>query len=377
MFSYRVTDFCKETAARAGWLWTPHGMVQTPAFMPVGTRGAVKGLTVRQLRETGAEIMLANTYHLALRPGEALVEKLGGLHAFTGWDGPILTDSGGFQVFSLDELRRIDDTGVTFRSPVDGSWLRLTPERAIQIENSLGADIIMILDVCPPAHADTPQMLAAIRRTLLWAERCKKAHQRSEQWLFGIVQGGLDDNLRWECLRELVDLDFPGYAIGGLSVGEPPAQMHRILQWLGSALPSHKPRYLMGVGRPIDIVEGVACGIDMFDCVMPTRNGRNGYAFTSQGPVRLRNRRWAEDASPLDLACGCYACSRFSKAYLRHLMIAGEMSGPILVSLHNLYYYQDLMANMRQAIRSGTFAAWLEQFRNSPAACDRPNGDVE
>ncbi len=375
MFAFRITDRCKTTAARTGWLSTPHGVVQTPGLHARRHAGAVKGITARQLREVGTEIMLANTYHLALRPGEALVEHLGGLHKFTGWDGPILTDSGGFQVFSLDELRRIEDAGVTFRSTIDGSWLRLTPERAIQIQNSLGADIIMVLDVCPPANADTPQMLRAIRRTLLWAEKCKNAHRRPDQWLFAIVQGGLDDNLRWECLRELVPLDFPGYAIGGLSVGEPPAQMHRILQWLGPALPAAKPRYLMGVGRPIDIAEAVACGIDMFDCVMPTRNGRNGYAFTSAGPIRLRNRKWAAAAEPLDPACGCYTCTRFAKAYLRHLIIAGEMLGPILVSLHNLYYYQEFMAGMREAIRAGNFAAWLAEFRQSPAASDGPNAD--
>jgi queuine tRNA-ribosyltransferase len=377
MFSFRTTDHCKHTAARAGWLSTPHGLIQTPAFMPVGTRGAIKGITTRQLREAGAEIMLANTYHLALRPGEALVEKLGGLHKFIGWDGPILTDSGGFQVFSLDELRRLDDKGVTFRSTIDGSWLRLTPERAIQIQNSLGADIIMALDVCPPTHASTRQMIDAVRRTLVWAEQCKKAHQCPEQWLFAIIQGGLDDHQRWSCLKELAAMDFPGYAIGGLSVGEPPAQMHRILQWLGSAMPAAKPRYLMGVGRPIDIAEAVACGLDMFDCVMPTRNGRNGYAFTSAGPIRLRNNRWTQADEPLDCTCGCYTCGRFTKAYLRHLVVAGEMLGPILVSLHNLHYYQDLMAKMRQAIRAGTFAGWLEQFRASPAACAGPNGQPE
>ncbi len=374
MFSFRTTDRCHKTAARAGWLSTPHGTVQTPAFMPVGTRGAIKGVTTRQLRETGTEIMLANTYHLALRPGEALVERLGGLHKFIGWDGPILTDSGGFQVFSLDELRQVDDHGVTFRSTIDGAWLRLTPPRAVQIQNSLGADIIMVLDVCPPAHASVREMIAAVRRTLIWAEQCRTAHQRPDQWLFGIVQGGLDDHLRYACLKDLAAMDFPGYAIGGLSVGELPSHMHRILQWLGPALPSHKPRYLMGVGRPIDIAEAVACGLDMFDCVMPTRNGRNGYAFTSIGPIRLRNNRWARDPDPLDPACSCYTCTRFSKAYLRHLIVAGEMLGPVLVSLHNLHYYQDLMAKIRQAIRTGCFADWLDQFRASPAACAGPNG---
>jgi queuine tRNA-ribosyltransferase len=377
MFSFRTTNNCKRTAARAGWLSTPHGLIQTPAFMPVGTCGAIKGITTRQLRETGAEIMLANTYHLALRPGEALVERLGGLHKFIGWDGPILTDSGGFQVFSLDELREVDDHGVTFRSTIDGSWLRLTPQRAVEIQNKLGADIIMVLDVCPPTHASPRQMIEAVRRTLVWAEQCKKAHQRPGQWLFAIVQGGLDDHQRWACLKSLAAMDFPGYAIGGLSVGEPPAQMHRILQWLGPALPAGKPRYLMGVGRPIDIAQAVACGIDMFDCVMPTRNGRNGYAFTSAGPIRLRNSQWTHADEPLDSACGCYTCGRFTKAYLRHLMVAGEMLGPILVSLHNLHYYQELMAKMRQAIRADSFGEWLEQFRASPAACAGPNGQAK
>ncbi len=372
MFSLRITEHCRQTAARTGWLSTPHGPIQTPAFMPVGTRGAIKGVTVRQLVETGAEIMLANTYHMALRPGEQVVEKLGGLHRFTGWDGPILTDSGGFQVFSLAELRRVDDSGATFRSPIDGSWLRLTPPRAVEIQNRLGADIIMVLDVCPPACASTREMIAAVRRTLVWAGQCQDAHRRDEQALFAIVQGGLDDDLRYNCLRRLVAMDFPGYAIGGLSVGEPPAQMHRILQWLGPALPAGKPRYLMGVGRPIDIVEAVACGIDMFDCVMPTRNGRNGYAFTSAGPVRLKNRQWMEADEPLDGACGCYTCRRFSKGYLRHLIIAGEMLGPILVSLHNLHYYQELMARIRRAIRSGCFGEWVARFRQSPEARSGP-----
>ncbi len=368
MFSFRITDYCKSTAARAGRLSTPHGVVQTPAFMPVGTRGAIKGITVRQLRQTGTEIMLANTYHLALRPGERLVESLGGLHRFTGWDGPILTDSGGFQVFSLDELRQVDDLGVTFRSSIDGTRLHLTPQKAVQIQNSLGADIIMVLDVCPPSHASTRQMIEAVRQTLLWAEQCRLAHQRQDQWLFAIVQGGLDDDQRWSCLQQLAAMDFPGYAIGGLSVGECPPQMYRILRWLGPALPAGKPRYLMGVGRPIDIAEAVACGIDMFDCVIPTRNGRNGYAFTSAGAVRLRNSRWAEADGPLDDGCRCYTCGRFSKAYLRHLFVAGEMLGPILVSLHNLHYYQVLMAKMRQAIRAGRFGEWLEHCRTSPAA---------
>jgi len=368
MFSFRITNQCSGTAARAGWLSTPHGLVQTPAFMPVGTRGAIKGVTARQLRQSGTEIMLVNTYHLALRPGERLVEKLGGLHKFIGWDGPILTDSGGFQVFSLDELRQVDDGGATFRSNIDGARLRLTPQRAVQIQNALGADIIMVLDVCPPSHASTRQMVDAVRRTLLWAEQCRLAHQRQDQWLFAIVQGGLDDHQRWSCLQQLARMDFPGYAIGGLSVGECPTQMYRILRWLGPALPAGKPRYLMGVGRPIDIVEAVACGIDMFDCVIPTRNGRNGYAFTSAGVVRLRNNKWAESDGPLDAGCRCYACTRFSKAYLRHLIVAGEMLGPILVSLHNLRYYQDLMAKIRQAIRAGRFAEWLTQFRVGPAA---------
>jgi queuine tRNA-ribosyltransferase len=368
MFSFRITHYCNSTAARAGWLSTPHGVVQTPAFLPVGTRGAVKGVTARQLRQTGTEIMLVNTYHLAVRPGERLIETLGGLHGFIGWDGPILTDSGGFQVFSLDELRQVDDHGVTFRSGIDGTRLRLTPQRAVQIENSLGADIIMVLDVCPPSHASTRQMIDAVRRTLLWAEQCRLAHQRRDQWLFAIVQGGLDDDQRWSCLQQLAAMDFPGYAIGGLSVGEQPSQMRRILRWLGPALPGGKPRYLMGVGRPIDIAQAVACGVDLFDCVIPTRNGRNGHAFTSAGVVRLRNSRWAESDGPLDGACGCYTCGRFSKAYLRHLLAAGEMLGPILVSLHNLHYYQDLMAKMRWAIRAGCFGRWLEQYRISPAA---------
>jgi len=369
MFDFRVVARCTRTAARCGWLLTPHGIVQTPAFMPVGTRGAVKGITPRMLRAAGSEIILANTYHLALRPGERLIERLGGLHAFMGWDGPILTDSGGYQVFSLAELRRITDEGVVFRSAIDGSWVNLTPSRAVEIQNSLGADIIMVLDECVRANAPPAVLARAVRRTLMWAEQCRRHHARPDQWLFGIVQGGLETDLRWYCLQRLVEMDFDGYAIGGLSVGEPPEQMYRLLAWLGPALPEGKPRYLMGVGRPIDIAEAVACGIDMFDCVLPTRNGRNGYAFTSAGPVRLRNRRWQACEEPLDPGCNCYTCKRFSKAYLRHLFVAGEMLGPILVSLHNLHYYQRLMARIRQAIRAGNYAEWLANFRQDPASC--------
>jgi len=377
MFSFHVTHTCERTAARCGWLDTPHGMVQTPAFLPVGTRAAVKGITCRQLREVGTEIVLANTYHLALRPGEALIERLGGLHNFMGWDGPILTDSGGFQVFSLSELRQIDDAGVTFRSTVDGSWLRLTPQRAVEIQNRLGADIIMVLDVCLPADASPASHAEAVNRTLAWAEQCQRAHGRDDQWLFAIVQGGLDEDLRWFCLSRLAAMDFPGYAIGGLAVGETPQQMYRLLDWLGPALPADRPRYLMGVGRPIDIAEAVGRGIDMFDCVLPTRNGRNGCAFTADGPVRLRNKRWEACDEPLDGSCGCYTCRRFSRAYLRHLFVCGEMLGPILVSLHNLYYYQGLMAQIRQAIREGRFAAWLEQFRCSAAARSDVSADLK
>lgn len=357
-FSFELRHTDSHTRARLGRFQTPHGIVDTPVFMPVGTRASVKGLTPDQLRSAGVTILLGNTYHLTLRPGDELVARMGGLHRFMGWDGPILTDSGGFQVFSLQDLRRISDEGVGFRSHIDGRWLELSPEKAIQIQENLGADIIMCFDECPPADAPKAVIEAAVDRTTRWAERCKRAQTRQDQALFGIVQGGTDVELRARSAAGLLPLDFPGYAVGGLSVGESPAEMRATLDETVPLLPAEKPRYLMGVGRPIDLLEGVARGIDMFDCVMPTRNGRNATAFTSQGTVRLRNAVHAEDPGPLDPACTCYTCGNFSRAYLRHLFLVEEMLGPILVSLHNVAFYCQLMAKIRQSLEEGRFGEY-------------------
>lgn len=357
-FELLATD--SQTKARRGTWHTPHGPVQTPAFMPVGTLATVKGLQVEQLRDIGAEMLLANTYHLALRPGAEVVAELGGLHAFMGWNGPILTDSGGFQVFSLAKLSRIDDSMVAFRSHVDGSLLELSPERAIEIQEQLGADCIMCLDQCPPADAPVEKIAVAVDRTTLWARRCRDAQRRTDQALFGIVQGGVDEGERLRSAEALLPLDFPGYAIGGLSVGETNEAMYRTLDFTAPALPTDRPRYLMGVGKPEDLLNAVIRGVDLFDCVMPTRNGRNAMAFTSRGSVRLRNLKYRTDPGPLDPACTCPCCTRYSLAYLRHLFMAGEMLGPILVSLHNLAFYQTLLRELRAAIaeqRAASFVA--------------------
>lgn len=324
--------------------------------MPVGTLATVKGLTPDQLRQTGAQMVLANTYHLALRPGAEVVAELGGLHRFMNWDGPILTDSGGFQVFSLAKLTKINNDRVVFRSHIDGSLLELTPERAVAIQEQLGADCIMCLDECPPHDAPSEAMQAAVDRTTLWAARCRESQQRGDQALFGIVQGGIHREYRERSAQGLLPLEFPGYAIGGLSVGEEPAQMYATLDFTVPMLPADRPRYLMGVGRPIDLIEGVLRGIDLFDCVMPTRNGRNATAFTSQGVVKMRNLKHRTDPGPLDPECGCPVCRQFSRAYLRHLFMAEEMLGPILLSWHNLAYYQRLLGNLREAIRAGKSA---------------------
>lgn len=354
--------------ARAGVIRTPHGQIHTPAFMPVGTQATIKGLTPAQICETGTQILLANTYHLLLRPGAEVVEQLGGLHRFMGWNGPILTDSGGFQVFSLARLRRLDDEGVEFQSHVDGALVRLTPEVSIAVQNALGADIIMAFDECPPLPAEPHVLYAAVRRTLAWAQRSRAAHQRADQALYGIVQGGLDQSLRQECLGRLVEIGFDGYALGGLSVGEPPPEMWRFLDDFAWRLPSDRPRYLMGVGTPRDLLEAVAAGIDQFDCVLPTRNGRKGYAFTSRGVVRLRNSVHRLSAEPLDPACDCQTCRNFSRGYLRHLFMSGEILGGTLVSLHNIRFYQNVMAQTRAAIADGTFDAFRRDFLTSPAA---------
>ena len=318
--------------------------------MPVGTLASVKGLTPDQLRGAGAKMVLANTYHLALRPGAEIVAEMGGLHRFMAWDGPMLTDSGGFQIFSLARLSKLTDQQVTFRSHLDGSLLELSPERAMKIQALLGADCIMCLDECPPADAPIEKIKIAVDRTTAWAQRCRDSHQRSDQALFGIVQGGVDRLMRERSASGLLPIDFPGYAVGGLSVGEAPAQMYSTLDFTVPLLPVHKPRYLMGVGRPEDIVEAVFRGIDLFDCVMPTRNGRNAMAFTSQGQLRIRNLKFQKDPGPLDPACECIVCKTWSRSYLRHLFMAKEMLGPILLSLHNIAFYQTLVRELRVAI---------------------------
>ena len=353
-FSFEIAKRDSQSRARLGRLTTPHGIIETPVFMPVGTAGAVKGITPDQLHRAGTQIVLANTYHLALRPGSDVVADLGGLHRFMGWKGPLLTDSGGFQVFSLATLVDVDDNGVTFKSHVDGAVVHLSPTRAIDIQEQLGADIIMALDECPALPANHAVLRRAVDRTVRWAAQCRQAQTRTDQALFGIVQGGLDLDLRLHCLDTLVSLDLPGYAVGGLSVGEKPDEMAAMVCQFTPQMPEDRPRYLMGVGRPLDIIRAVAAGIDMFDCVLPTRNGRNSFAFAGTGFIRLRNAKYKADDRPLEPDCDCDCCRVFSRAYLRHLFLAGEMLGPILVSLHNIAYYHRWMRRIRSAIASGT-----------------------
>jgi queuine tRNA-ribosyltransferase len=351
-FTLRSTD----GPARRGRLDTPHGPVETPVFMPVGTQATVKGLTPEQVRAAGTQILLGNTYHLTLRPGDELIAELGGLHKFMAWDGPILTDSGGFQVLSLAQIRKVTDAGVSFRSHIDGTLLDLTPERVVRIQENLGSDIAMVLDECPPSDAPEPILRDAVERTVRWAERCREAHRRPDQALFAIVQGGTDLGWRRRCAEPLIGMDFPGYALGGFSVGESPDAMHAALPAAAELLPVDKPRYLMGVGRPEDLLAGVAAGIDMFDCVMPTRNGRNASAFTADGPIRLRNAGHRRDPGPVESGCPCYTCANFSRAYLHHLFQADEMLGPTLLSLHNIAFYLRLMVEARDAIAERRFA---------------------
>jgi queuine tRNA-ribosyltransferase len=353
-FSYKLLDQDAHCSARRGVLETPHGAVQLPAFMPVGTQATVKGLTIDQVSATGAQMLLGNTYHLALRPGAEVVQKLGGLHSFMGWSGPILTDSGGFQVFSLSQMNEVNEQAVVFRSHIDGSRLTLTPERAVEIQEALGSDIAMVLDHVVRLPSDESTVRDACERSIRWAERCLAAATREDQTQFAIVQGGLNPELRVWCAEKLVDIGFMGYAVGGLSVGEPPKKMYEVLEVTCPALPSDRPRYLMGVGRPEDILEAVRRGIDLFDCVMPTRNGRNALAFTDAGPLRLRNRVHHDDHRPLEEHCACIAC-RHSRGYLRHLFMAGEMLGPILLTAHNLTYYQRLMTGIRTSLEQGRF----------------------
>ncbi len=351
-----------------------HGVFDTPAFMPVGTQGSIKGVLPDHVAATGSQCVLANTYHLMLRPGERTVAELGGLHRFMGWNGPILTDSGGFQVFSMSDLNKITDQGVTFKSHVDGSLVHLDPKRSMEVQNALGADIIMAFDECPAAAAPQEYHFMAVERTLRWAAECIEHHQRqSDQSLFGIVQGGTDFALRERCARALVEMDFPGYAVGGLAVGEGFEAMKGVLKASTPMLPAEKPRYLMGVGFPRDIAAAVAAGIDMFDCVLPTRNGRNAYAFTGDGAIRLRNSQYTADGGPIEPGCDCYACRTFTRGAIRHFFFAGEMLGPILVSVHNIRFFQRFMADVRRAIGDGAFGRFLEndpRCRLGPGAKD-------
>ncbi len=355
-------------AARRGRLAFPRGVVETPAFMPVGTYGSVKGMLPGQLRDLGAQIILGNTFHLYLRPGLDVIEAHGGLHGFARWDGPILTDSGGFQVFSLAHKRKITEEGVTFQAPTDGSKVFLGPEESMRIQKVLDSDIVMIFDECPPVHVDgkavDPRLVEkSMELSLRWAERSKRAHEGNDAALFGIVQGGVHRELRTRSADGLRAIGFDGYAIGGLAVGETEAERNAMLDHTAPQLPGDRPRYLMGVGRPEDLVEAVARGVDMFDCVMPTRNARNGHYFTSTGTLRIRNAKHERDTRPIEEGCGCPACAGgYSRAYLRHLDRCNEMLAPILGTLHNLWYYQRLMAGMRQAIESGTFAAFRDSF---------------
>lgn len=348
--------------ARRGTLSFPRGEVQTPAFMPVGTYGSVKGLTPHQVDDLGADIILGNTFHLMLRPGTEVVKAHGDLHDFMGWNKPILTDSGGFQVFSLGKMRKITEEGVSFSSPVNGDKVFMTPESSMQVQRDLGSDIVMIFDECTPYPATEKEAADSMRLSLRWAKRSKEAHGDSPSALFGIIQGGMYESLRDESLAALAEMDFDGYAVGGLSVGEPKDDMMRVLKHIAPKMPADKPRYLMGVGKPEDLVEGVRRGIDMFDCVMPTRNARNGHIFTSTGVIKLRNARYKTDTGPLDDECDCYTCQHYSRAYLYHLDKCKEMLGGTLNSIHNLHYYQTLMAGLRRSLEEGTFADFVDKF---------------
>jgi queuine tRNA-ribosyltransferase len=348
--------------ARRGELDFPRGKVQTPAFMPVGTYGTVKGMLPRDIVEIGAEIILGNTFHLMLRPGTEVVKKHGDLHDFIQWQGPILTDSGGFQVFSLGDMRKITEKGVEFKSPIDGSPVFIDPEKSMQVQRDLGSDVVMIFDECTPYPATEKQANDSMQLSLRWAERSKQAHGDNPSALFGIVQGGMYESLRDESMAGLEEIGFDGYAIGGLSVGEPKEDMVRILEHLGEKMPADKPRYLMGVGKPADLVEAVLRGIDMFDCVMPTRNARNGHLFTSTGVIKIRNAVHRGDTAPLDENCDCYTCQNFSRGYLHHLDKCGEILGAQLNTIHNLRYYQNLMSGMRDAIENDCLGQFVDDF---------------
>ena len=359
-FNFDILTVDANSQARRGAFHTPHGVVQTPAFMPIGTVGSVKGIEISQLEATGSQMILGNTYHLSLRPGEEIVAKLGGLHKFCGWNGPILTDSGGFQIFSLAQLLKIKEEGAYFRSHIDGRALTLTPERSVQIQEALGSDVAMVLDHVVGLPNTDKVIRDAFERTIRWAKRCRDAHTREDQAQFGIVQGGLSREMRVESAQALAEIGFEGYAIGGLSVGEPPEDMYRTIDFTEPAMPKDRPRYLMGVGTPRDLIESIHRGVDLFDCVMPTRNGRNAFAFTDCGPMRMRNAQYIEDPRPIDETCPCPACKR-SRAYIRHLFAAGEMLGPILLSIHNITYYQRLVSRARDAIVNGTWKEFRKE----------------
>ncbi|WP_414622494.1 tRNA guanosine(34) transglycosylase Tgt [Calothrix sp. CCY 0018] len=364
-FSFQCLAKCSNSSARAGIFSTPHGVVETPRFMPVGTLANVKTITPAQLKETGAQMVLSNTYHLHLQPGEAIVAGAGGLHKFMGWDKPMLTDSGGFQVFSLSEMRKITEEGVSFRSPHDGRIINLTPEKSIEIQNILGADVIMAFDECPPATANRTEVEAATERTYRWLLRCVEAHNRSEQALFGIVQGGIYADLRSKAANALTELDLPGYAIGGVSVGEEPELIHEIVRQTAPLLPAHKPRYLMGVGTHQEMVVAIASGVDLFDCVIPTRWARHGTAVVKGERWNVKNAKFREDFTPLDETCPCYTCQNFTRAYLSHLIRAQEILAYTLLSIHNITELIRFTQKIRESILNDTFTTefghWLKQ----------------
>ncbi len=360
-------------AARRGRVTTAHGLIETPAFMPVGTAAAIKAMTPAAVKSTGTHCVLGNTYHLMLRPGADRVERLGGLHRFMGWDGPILTDSGGFQIWSLKDLRKLTEDGVTFKSHIDGAAFHLTPESCVEIQRRLDSDITMVLDECTAFGVTEARTEESLALSMRWAKRCRDAFTRRDGYgLFGIVQGGVFEKLRKRSAGELIEIGFDGYAVGGLAVGEGQEAMFEVLNFTAPALPRTHPRYLMGVGKPDDLVGAVASGIDMFDCVLPTRSGRNAQAFTRRGAVNLRNSRHKDDDRPLDMDCSCHACENFSRAYLHHLVMAKEVLAPMLVSWHNVHYYQELMAGMRAAIESGAFQAFQAAFHEQWGG-----GDIE
>lgn len=362
MFEFEVIKECPHTKARAGRFHTPHGVIETPVFMPVGTQATVKTMTPDELKENNAQIILGNTYHLYLRPGHELIKEAGGLHKFMNWDRPILTDSGGFQVFSLGELRKIKEEGVTFRSHLDGSKHLFSPERVMEIEEAIGADIAMAFDECTPYPADYTYAKKSMERTTRWLERCIKAHTREDQALFGIIQGSMFKDLREESARQITSFDLPGFGIGGLSVGEPAEVMYEMLDYNTDIMPKNKPRYLMGVGAADNLVEGVKRGVDMFDCVLPTRIARNGTVMTKYGKLVVRNAEYAHDFRPLEEGCDCYACRNFSRAYIRHLIKAGEVLGIRLTTIHNIHFLTNLMKNIRTAILEDRYPEFIAEF---------------